>query len=476
MDRSSDRRTFLGRGALGITTAAVGLGAAGGVVPAVAAAALDGGGGVADVRTFGAVGDGSTDDTMAIQAAVDSLRADPTRPGGTVWFPPGTYLVSSSIVVDYATSLVGANPAASVVHMRSDVVADMFRGGDSFPVHVQFVNLTLDGGFDPTARDTVPVGTGTAHVVDRHLAGSVVHRVTVHAVQGGIGPGDVLRRAGHPPLVCTDVIRVPAGSERDLWVAAWSPAERLDDATTRWRVFGAGSLIARCGRVTVHNCRLRNAKRHAIELVGSTQGNIANCEIGDHQGCGLFGWESTDFAVADSWFYGGGGPHVFLNSAVDVRIHHSFFEGSCSRNIEAHWSEVEVDSCGLWGGRAGLIGAVECGVVRLTALKLRDPGYGAEAADSLSSSGYREVKGRPAISAHFAEEGSGLVATNCVLHHAITGTGPVVEIRNGSRSNLSQIEWAADITFLGGASPGQLLRDGGTDTIVRGFRGVPDSR
>ncbi|SFR67317.1 glycosyl hydrolase family 28-related protein [Halogeometricum limi] len=46
---------------------------------------------VTDVTDFGAVGDGSTDDTKAIRNA-----ADAAGPGGTVYFPSGTYLVGSN--------------------------------------------------------------------------------------------------------------------------------------------------------------------------------------------------------------------------------------------------------------------------------------------------------------------------------------------------------------------------------------------
>lgn len=44
----------------------------------------------ADVRAFGAKGDSSTDDTTSIQAAINSMTN-----GGTVYFPPGTYIVSA---------------------------------------------------------------------------------------------------------------------------------------------------------------------------------------------------------------------------------------------------------------------------------------------------------------------------------------------------------------------------------------------
>jgi len=45
------------------------------------------------VKDFGAIGNGSTDDTAAIQAAITSLSAT----GGNVYFPKGTYKVSSTI-------------------------------------------------------------------------------------------------------------------------------------------------------------------------------------------------------------------------------------------------------------------------------------------------------------------------------------------------------------------------------------------
>lgn len=44
------------------------------------------------VRSFGATGDGVTDDRAAVQAAIDSLTN-----GGTVYFPPDTYLMDSSV-------------------------------------------------------------------------------------------------------------------------------------------------------------------------------------------------------------------------------------------------------------------------------------------------------------------------------------------------------------------------------------------
>lgn len=50
--------------------------------------------GAVNVKDFGAKGDGTTNDATAIQSALDSLSTS----GGIIFFPKGTYLLTSSIV------------------------------------------------------------------------------------------------------------------------------------------------------------------------------------------------------------------------------------------------------------------------------------------------------------------------------------------------------------------------------------------
>jgi len=58
-----------------------------------------------NVRTFGAVGDGTTDDSGAIQDAIDAC--DSNR-GGNVYFPQGKYRISTGLVINYqGTVLIG---------------------------------------------------------------------------------------------------------------------------------------------------------------------------------------------------------------------------------------------------------------------------------------------------------------------------------------------------------------------------------
>ena len=69
-----------------------------------------------NVKDFGAMGDGQHDDTAAIQSAISaggrcapgSCSSSTTTPA-VVYFPAGTYLISSSIVDYYYTQIIG-NP------------------------------------------------------------------------------------------------------------------------------------------------------------------------------------------------------------------------------------------------------------------------------------------------------------------------------------------------------------------------------
>jgi len=66
--------------------------------------------GTYNIRDFGAVGDGTTDDTVAIKSAMAYVAA---RNGGRVRFPDGDYVVSSPIALPSAVTIEGTNGLAS---------------------------------------------------------------------------------------------------------------------------------------------------------------------------------------------------------------------------------------------------------------------------------------------------------------------------------------------------------------------------
>lgn len=75
------------------------------------------------VKDFGAVGNGVTDDTAAIQAAVNAVRANG---GGTVEFQPGQYLVSTTIDLHQGSALniqiKGSGRGATTIRTTSNIV------------------------------------------------------------------------------------------------------------------------------------------------------------------------------------------------------------------------------------------------------------------------------------------------------------------------------------------------------------------
>lgn len=86
------------------------------------------------VTEYGAVGDGQTDDSDAIEAAIDEATGaevtgtalDADKHGSAVYFPPGTYRIARTIDVEGHVKFVGAgtgNKSASVIHADDDVTA-----------------------------------------------------------------------------------------------------------------------------------------------------------------------------------------------------------------------------------------------------------------------------------------------------------------------------------------------------------------
>jgi len=102
-----------------------------------------------NVRDYGAMGDGSTDDTQAIQAAIDATEGV----GGIVFVPPGIYVVSDSILlhVDNLT-LAGAGSGATVLRLVERFDKDLVGIVRTLPGrinrHITVMDLTIDGNRD----------------------------------------------------------------------------------------------------------------------------------------------------------------------------------------------------------------------------------------------------------------------------------------------------------------------------------------
>jgi hypothetical protein len=119
-----------------------------------------------NVKTsFGAKGDGVTDDTVALQAALDSLIAHP----GVLWIPHGNYILTSSLheYSQAGVSLVGEDPQTTTITWKGSGAGTMYSTLGSMGSSVK--RLTWDGsgiawtGINITLESTAgsPIATRT---------------------------------------------------------------------------------------------------------------------------------------------------------------------------------------------------------------------------------------------------------------------------------------------------------------------------
>ena len=466
MERRASRRTVIKSAVTGIALGATWDSAA---FAATTSAAASVGDAVINVQAFGAVGDGVTDDTAAIVAAV-AAAFDPAVNGRNhVFFPAGTYVVSQEIKLDYGIVVEGAGQAASIIRMNPAVLSSMFVGSGGFPVSIEFRNIQLDGGYDWIgSKLQVPAASGSTTVSGKHLPGVFYQRIQVGATTTPISRGDVLRTAGQPATFSTGSAQVKAGSTGDLYVPLWAPASSVS-ASAKWSIFTTGDLIANIGRLIVDNCALIGAKRHCIALPTSGEVRITRSKLGVSQGCGVFSDGAGDGAIANCWFMETGGAYIYTYNATDFRFGQCLIEGGGVANVYSEWGQVKIANCDLWGGRAGNIVAMQSGWIRGIDIQLRDPGTGGVAGE-LGATSWARPRPRPAIECHFADSNTGAVLTAVALASASDNLGSfsphsIVRIANGSRSNLAQIEFQDGITFAH-----RPIDDSGLATATRGCR------
>ena len=129
-----------------------------------------------NVKEYGAKGDGTTDDTAAIQAAVNAVRGTGRS---TVYFPPGTYMIrgsyknSGGVVLKSNMDLLFDQATVKAIRTDSSSIGAIFL---TAPMNdhtqtsyngahdIRFVNMIFDSGYVDQQPDTYATGNiGISH-------------------------------------------------------------------------------------------------------------------------------------------------------------------------------------------------------------------------------------------------------------------------------------------------------------------------
>ena len=254
-------------------------------------------GSVINVKDYGATGNGSNDDTTALQKAITT-----SQPGQALYFPSGTYLVSEPLVPK-ADQVYFSLTDRATLKARPRPAEPGFSIFDVRSCPVEFRHLAIDGTKDKRSKPSDPddasgiwvqPDTGPIHVV-------------VSACQIRNTYGDGIRIMGGPD----------AAREPDRVIVRGTLIENCG-----WKENGNGSASATasgiCVRadkapvdVVVFACRIRNTHGDGIRITGGPNADresdhviIRDTVIEDcgSKGCGVVLGQVDNAEVQSSWF------------------------------------------------------------------------------------------------------------------------------------------------------------------------------
>jgi hypothetical protein len=156
------------------------------------------------VTDFGAVGDGVTDDSSAIQAAIDSLDL---QNGGLLYLPQGTYVIDAPLILPNGVSLIGSGVDSTILKKTTATASliestaiPAFLGGSpvGYPICVihaitgtnisysagRIEGIRISGGTDPNTTNVV-YGIFTRAMVNVRITDCVIDNVQYGFVQVG---------------------------------------------------------------------------------------------------------------------------------------------------------------------------------------------------------------------------------------------------------------------------------------------------
>ncbi len=231
-----------------------------------------------NIQDFGATGNGSTDDTVAIQKALDAAEA---AGGGTVVIPAGTYMVSGTGVAAEGALHVGSN--IKIVGMSSsDTVIKL---ADHYDQKLTGLIRTVSGQV-----------TTNVEISNLTIDGNRAHNVgEIDGFFCGVTPGSTAK--------CSD-ITLSGVTIQNCARYGFDPHEQTTNLTLTnctARNNGNGFVIDYCSNVIIRECKSYDNDRNGFSIATSSHDVIIqNCEAYGNGQNGLGVNKGSDDRV---WIY-----------------------------------------------------------------------------------------------------------------------------------------------------------------------------
>jgi Pectate lyase superfamily protein len=247
-----------------------------------------------NVMEFGAAGNGTNDDTAAINEAIAAASPSAAPTGNIVFFPAGKYLVTSTLTVPPGVTLegVGWNTPGAQVNVFAGTWVYVDGGADFSPV-----TISGSGGavrkmgfnvFNPNATGAPAEAPPMVHVTGNN---ALVEHICLYNPYGGIyldgGSQAVIRRIFGQPLYYGILIDRSYDINYIDYVHFWTYSHPVNTAPAAFQVAnGTAIALYRCDNPQLSNIFALHYNR-GLSMSGSAAGRPHKVHLmnADFDGC-----------------------------------------------------------------------------------------------------------------------------------------------------------------------------------------------
>lgn len=245
---------------------------------------------VANVRDYGAVGDGTTDDTAAIQAAINASTL--------VYLPPGYTFAAADLTPRAGTVIVGGGAAGfsytapapdamvATLKLKDGANTNLITGADGI-TQVQLRNLKLDGNkTNNSSGDLIHLDAATAHDTAWHIVDCTLDNSPHDGIYIGSGRQAVkvnrtwIMRSANNGITSNgadagyDTVLIGLSGANAIYIGGW--VQHLSNCDI-WSSGANGIVCDNVSMVSLTNCGIDRHQQAGLVVQGGGTVNTSGC-------------------------------------------------------------------------------------------------------------------------------------------------------------------------------------------------------